>query len=87
MDSGNKPDLYGNDHDSSVHEETAAIRLTKRSKSPMFHSRVTGFDRWLARAMMDVVGNPECTLRLWDGADVSAPVDDPVAVILYGNRQ
>jgi cyclopropane-fatty-acyl-phospholipid synthase len=86
MDSGNKPDQYGNDQDSSVNEEAAAIRLTRRSKSPLFHSNVTGFDRWLARTMLDVVGNPECTLRLWDGTDVTPPVDDPVAVILYGNR-
>ena len=86
MDSGNNQDLYENAHDSSVNETTDVITLTKRSKSPLFHSRVTRFDRWLARTMLDVVGNPECTLRLWDGKDVTPPVDDPVAVILYGNR-
>ena len=86
MDSGNNQDLYENAHDSSVNETTDVITLTKRSKSSLFHSRVTRFDRWLARTMLDVVGNPECTLRLWDGKDVTPPVDDPVAVILYGNR-
>jgi cyclopropane-fatty-acyl-phospholipid synthase len=86
VESGNKPGLYGNAHDSSVNVEKAAIKPARRSKSPLFHSRVTSFDRWLARTMLDVVGNPQCTLRLWDGADVSPPVDDPVAVILYGNR-
>lgn len=59
---------------------------TARSKSPMFHSRVTRFDRWLARTMFELVGRPRATLRLWDGQDVTPPVDDPLAVILYGNR-
>jgi cyclopropane-fatty-acyl-phospholipid synthase len=86
VESGNKPGLYGNAHDSSVNVEKAAFKPARRSKSPLFHPRVTGFDRWLARTMMDVVGNPKCTLRLWDGKDVTPPVDDPVAVILYGNR-
>jgi len=36
--------------------------------------------------MLDVVGNPECTLRLWDGNHVTPPVDDPVAVVQYANR-
>jgi cyclopropane-fatty-acyl-phospholipid synthase len=83
LDSVDNPDSYRNDHDSSVNEETDAIKL---NKSPLFHSSVTRFDRWLARTMLDVVGNPECTLRLWDGKDVTPPVDDPVAVILYRNR-
>ncbi len=86
MDSGIKPKLSENNDDSSVNEEIYAIKLTKRSKSPMFHSRVTRFDHWLARTMLDVVGNPKTNLRLWDGIDVTTPVDDPVAVILYCNR-
>ncbi len=57
-----------------------------RTKSPMFHGCVTGFDRWLARAMFRLVGSPEATLRLWDGKDVTPPVDHPLAVVLYGNR-
>ena len=86
MDSGIKPKLSENNDDSSVNEDINAIKLTKRSKSPMFHSRVTRFDRWLARTMLDVVGNPKANLRLWDGIDVTTPVDDPVAVVLYCNR-
>ena len=86
MVSGNKHSISTNDVGSAEHEESNAHGLIKRSKSPLFHSRVTAFDRWLARAMMDVVGNPRGTLRLWDGKDVSPPVDDPVAVILYGSR-
>ena len=60
--------------------------LTVRSKSPMFHGRVTRFDRWLARTMFRLVGSPSSTLRLWDGKDVTPTVDDPIAVILYANR-
>jgi cyclopropane-fatty-acyl-phospholipid synthase len=86
MDSGNKPDLRGNVHGSLVNVRTAAIKLSGRNRSPLFHSRVTRFDRWLARTMLDAVGNPECTLRLWDGKAVTPPVDDPVAVIQYGSR-
>lgn len=60
--------------------------VTARTKSPMFHGSVTRFDRWLARTMYRLVGSPKATLRLWDGKDVTPPVEDPVAVILYGNR-
>lgn len=60
--------------------------LTGYTNTPLFHGRVTRFDRWLARAMMDVVGNPDGTLRLWDGQRISASVDDPMPVIQYGNR-
>lgn len=71
--------------DSSMADASKAV-VTARSKSPMFHSRVTRLDRWLAKTMFDLVGNPRATLRLWDGKDVTPPVDDPVAVILYANR-
>jgi len=86
MVSGSKQCKSANAVDSSDSESMNAIAQLKRSKSPLFHSRVTRFDRWLARAMMDVVGNPRGTLRLWDGKDVTPPVDDPIAVIQYGSR-
>jgi cyclopropane-fatty-acyl-phospholipid synthase len=87
MDSGNKHQVTENMADSSdAEEKKSAYTLDKRNKSPLFHPNVTWFDRWLARAMMDVVGNPAGTLRLWDGQDVTPPVDDPVAVIQYTNR-
>ena len=86
MVSENKHSISTNDLGSAEHEELNGHGLIKRSKSPLFHSRVTAFDRWLALAMMDVVGNPRGTLRLWDGKDVTPPVDDPVALILYGSR-
>jgi len=65
---------------------SAAAVVAARSKSPMFHSRVTRFDRWVARKLFELAGNPRATLRLWDGKDVTTRVDEPVAVILYGNR-
>jgi cyclopropane-fatty-acyl-phospholipid synthase len=60
--------------------------FTGRTNTALFHGRVTRFDRWLARAMMDIVGNPKGTLRLWDGQSISAPEAEPIAVIQYGNR-
>ena len=66
-----------------------AINAPARSgirKTPLFSSRVTRFDRWLARAMLNVVGNPACALRLWDNVAVNPFVKNPVAAILYRNR-
>ncbi|MBT8130459.1 MAG: hypothetical protein KJP10_10725, partial [Gammaproteobacteria bacterium] len=62
MVSVNKDSISTNDADSAGNEESNGHELIKRTK---FHSRVTTFDRWLARAMMDVVGNPRGNLRLW----------------------
>ncbi len=49
-------------------------------------TRVTGLDRWIAKKMMDVVGNPPSELRLWDGRPVTPPIDNPVATLQYNNR-
>ena len=57
-----------------------------RKKSPMFHSRVTWLDRWLVRKMVDVVGNPPVRISLWDGIEVTPPCENPVAIMLYGDR-
>ena len=57
-----------------------------RKKSPMFHSGVTGLDRWLVRKMVDVVGNPPVRISLWDGVEVTPPCDDPIAVMVYCDR-
>ncbi len=37
--------------------------------------RVTALDRWIARKMLEVVGNPPIELRLWDGKPVLPPVE------------
>jgi hypothetical protein len=49
-------------------------------------TRVTELDRWIAKKMMDVVGNPPIELRLWDGSPVTPPIDNPVATLQYNNR-
>jgi cyclopropane-fatty-acyl-phospholipid synthase len=48
--------------------------------------RVTALDRWIAKKMLDVVGNPPIELRLWDGNPVTPPINDPVATLQYNNR-
>ena len=85
MKSGNKQRISSSAADSAA-EYMNTQTSTQGRKSPLFHSRVTRFDRWLARAMLDAVGNPRGNLRLWDGKDVLPAVDDPLAEILYANR-
>ena len=48
--------------------------------------RVTALDRWIAKKMMAVVGNPPVELRLWDGKAVTPPIDQPIAWLQYKNR-
>jgi len=48
--------------------------------------RVTALDRWIAKKMLEVVGNPPIELRLWDGRPVTRPVEHPVATLQYDNR-
>ena len=54
-----------------------------------FNSRqiVTPLDRWIARKMMAVVGDPPVVLRLWDGGEVTQPQAQPVARLQYHSRQ
>jgi len=47
---------------------------------------VTQLDRWIARKMLAVVGNPPLSLKLWDGAEVYAPQQHPVVRLQYHNR-
>ena len=86
MDTNNKRHVTDDSANEAAIEISKDAAVTARSKSPMFHSRVTRFDRWLALTMFALVGSPKATLRLWDGKDVTPPVEDPVAVILYANR-
>lgn len=69
---------------------TVADRVTGRKKnnrlSPLFSTRVTALDRWLCRKMIQVVGSPPVRIRLWDGKEVTPPVEQPVARLLYRNR-
>ena len=63
-----------------------AGRFRKGRRSPLFHSRVRFFDRWLARKMLEVVGNPPVQIALWDGVEVTPPCDYPVARLVYHDR-
>ncbi len=70
---------------SRVHKNLTSAE-TYRKKSPLFHSRVTRFDRWLVRKMVDVVGNPPVRISLWDGAEVTPHCKNPVATMVYCDR-
>jgi len=48
--------------------------------------KVTVLDRWIAKKMLDVVGNPPIELRLWDGRPVTPPIENPIATLQYNNR-
>ena len=47
---------------------------------------VTPVDRWIARKMLAVTGNPPVVLKLWDGKEVNAPQSHPVVELQYHNR-
>ena len=53
---------------------------------PVSGQRVTAMDRWVAKKMMQVVGNPPIELRLWDGQAVSPAIENPVARVQYNSR-
>ena len=46
---------------------------------------VTLLDRWIARKMLAVAGNPPVVLKLWDGAEVSTQ-PQPIVRLQYHNR-
>ena len=77
----------------TAHDAAAAPKKQKArghfiepGQSTLFRSKVTPLDRWIARKMMQIVGNPPIVLKLWDGAEVMPPVENPVARIRYNNR-
>ena len=47
---------------------------------------VTRLDRWIARQMLAVVGNPPVVLKLWDGLEVAPLRTRPVASLQYHSR-
>lgn len=74
--------------DQKVVYRTSAETLSKRKKSHPITpgSGVTPLDRWIARQMLAVVGNPPVVLSLWDGIAVTAPISHPVARLQYHSR-
>ena len=49
-------------------------------------SRVTAFDRWLARRIMQEAGDPPLRFALWDGRDAWLPEGEAVGRILVRER-
>jgi len=47
---------------------------------------VTPLDRWIARRMLAVVGDPPVVLKLWDGVEVVSPQGQPVVRLQYHSR-
>ncbi|MGD8802842.1 MAG: cyclopropane-fatty-acyl-phospholipid synthase family protein [Gammaproteobacteria bacterium] len=86
MDHDTRHNVAAGEASAFTPQATSTLARTGIRKTPLFNSRVTRFDRWLARAMLNVVGNPASTLRLWDGVEVNPFVANPVATILYRNR-
>jgi cyclopropane-fatty-acyl-phospholipid synthase len=49
--------------------------------------RVSAFDRFIARKILEVRGHPPVPLRLWDGSEVGPGVDTPVARLRIEDRR
>ena len=89
MNFGNEVAQHRTDKASSHHPAArlASIDLSDTfPQAPRSTSSVTVLDRWIARKMMAVVGNPPIVLKLWDGTEVTAPEPYPVARLQYHNR-
>jgi len=65
---------------------TTGRTLSETRNTRVTRSVVTSLDRWIARQMLDAVGNPPVVLILWDGVAVSPPVKNPIVTIRYNNR-
>jgi cyclopropane-fatty-acyl-phospholipid synthase len=76
---------HGAKEDIAVSAQPGVI-LSEPRNSRVAQSVVTGLDRWIARQMLDGVGNPPIVLKLWDGVAVTPPVKNPVASLQYNNR-
>ena len=59
----------------------------RRLRRPrLFSEHVTFVDRWFARKMMQVVGDPQVSLTLWDGIEVTEQINEPIAKLYYRDR-
>lgn len=64
----------------------ATLNEQKTSHASTPRPGVTPLDRWIARQMMAVVGNPSVVLSLWDGIAVTTSISHPVARLQYHSR-
>lgn len=46
-------------------------------------ARVCALDRWLARTMLNNIGNPALRMTLWDGQVVSAPGESSAGMVIH----
>ncbi|MDH3631369.1 MAG: cyclopropane-fatty-acyl-phospholipid synthase family protein [Gammaproteobacteria bacterium] len=76
---------HGAKEDIAVSARPGVI-LSEPRNTRVTPSVVTQLDRWIARQMLEVVGNPPIVLILWDGVAVTPPVTNPIATIRYYNR-
>lgn len=80
------------EHESHGSKEDVAVSampgstLSEPGNTRVTRSVVTSLDRWIARQMLEAVGNPPVVLILWDGVAVTPPITNPVATIRYNNR-
>ena len=70
----------------AVTAEDQELADFEAEQATITEARVTALDRWIARKMMEVVGDPPIELRLWDGELVTPTMEDPVARLQYLNR-
>ena len=48
--------------------------------------QVTGFDRWLTRKLLEIIGTPPVSFRLWNGEEIYSPGVKPTATLQFNNR-
>ena len=64
--------------ESPIGAQPSALDLPDTSAHALHSGQVvTPLDRWIARKMMAVVGNPPVVLKLWDGGEVTQPQAQP----------
>ncbi len=78
-------ELHGAKEDVAVSAQPGII-LSEPRNTRVARSVVTELDRWIAKKMLEVVGNPPIVLKLWDEVAVTPPVKYPVATLQYNNR-
>jgi cyclopropane-fatty-acyl-phospholipid synthase len=70
--------------------QTAKLAVLNLPETPAQTTRsaqmVTPLDRFIARKMLAVVGDPPIQLKLWDGLEITEPRRQPVARLQYHSR-
>jgi cyclopropane-fatty-acyl-phospholipid synthase len=72
-------------NDKKVRTATLDLPLAEASRD-VATAPATATDRWLARKMLKVLGNPPVTVVLWSGEEIIASQDAPVARVRFRDR-